>query len=467
MAALDTSIYGMVNPPQPVADPLAQYGKALSIQSLTGANELQQLQTQQLKKGMATEEAVSSAIKQSGGNAAAIRDAYLKAGDVKGLQAFDKAQAEKVKADSDLQKTDRENFVALAKHAHDELKTVTPDTWQTYRDNMIKRAGMFKTPEMRDTALQSAQSLPPQYDQTYIQRANVDAAKLFTPDFVEVDDGQTKRMVDKNPFTNPAVLGMATQKQTTPGERLTDERTRTEGAANRGVTLRGQNLVNARAEEAATRDGNKDKVQIVTNTDGTFTVVDKNTRIGKPVLDAQGNELKGRQNMTEAQGKAAGMFHRAEAANSILNTLEDSGNTNRGVIKQAAGAIPLIGGAAEMGVNMLPGALGGPSSEQQKVEQARRDFVNAALRVESGAAISDSEFRNAERQYFPMPGDTPATLKQKRESRQRELEALKLQAGPGSNRQANLAPPPDKSVLDAAPSREAIDAELRRRGVIK
>jgi hypothetical protein len=42
-----------------------------------------------------------------------------------------------------------------------------------------------------------------------------------------------------------------------------------------------------------------------------------------------------------------------------------------------------------MGVNQLPGKLGGPSTEQQQVEQARRNFVNAVLRVESGASINE------------------------------------------------------------------------------
>ena len=42
------------------------------------------------------------------------------------------------------------------------------------------------------------------------------------------------------------------------------------------------------------------------------------------------------------------------------------------------------------------------TTDRQKYEQAQRDWVNANLRKESGAVISDSEFANASKQYFPQ-----------------------------------------------------------------
>lgn len=70
------------------------------------------------------------------------------------------------------------------------------------------------------------------------------------------------------------------------------------------------------------------------------------------------------------------------------------------------------------------------SDDYQKLDQAERDFVNAVLRRESGAAISQSEFDNARKQYFPQPGDTEATLKQKAVNRQNAIESVKRAAGP-------------------------------------
>jgi hypothetical protein len=64
-------------------------------------------------------------------------------------------------------------------------------------------------------------------------------------------------------------------------------------------------------------------------------------------------------------------------------------------------------------------------------DQAKRNFVNAVLRRESGAAIADSEFLSADLQYFPVAGDTPKTIAQKRLNRLRAYESLKREADYG------------------------------------
>ena len=70
------------------------------------------------------------------------------------------------------------------------------------------------------------------------------------------------------------------------------------------------------------------------------------------------------------------------------------------------------------------------SSEQQRVDQAQRDFVNAVLRQESGAVISDAEFANAQRQYFPSPGDDAKTIAQKRANRKLAIQGFAKMSGP-------------------------------------
>lgn len=57
------------------------------------------------------------------------------------------------------------------------------------------------------------------------------------------------------------------------------------------------------------------------------------------------------------------------------------------------------------------------TADRQKFEQARRNFINAVLRQESGAVISDQEFANAEKQYFPQAWDSDDVINQKRENR--------------------------------------------------
>ncbi|WP_139812980.1 hypothetical protein [Ensifer aridi] len=70
------------------------------------------------------------------------------------------------------------------------------------------------------------------------------------------------------------------------------------------------------------------------------------------------------------------------------------------------------------------------SDDFQNFDQARRDFINAQLRRESGAVISREEFDNANKQYFPQPGDTKEVLEQKRRNRQTVVEGMKRSAGP-------------------------------------
>jgi len=107
----------------------------------------------------------------------------------------------------------------------------------------------------------------------------------------------------------------------------------------------------------------------------------------------------------------------------------------RSTIAGTAGMTPFIGEKLQQGVhagmNVLPSALGGPSAEQQQVDAARRNFVTAVLRKESGAAISPSEFYNESQKYFPQPGDSDAVIAQKRHARDTAIKAMEIQAGPG------------------------------------
>ena len=69
------------------------------------------------------------------------------------------------------------------------------------------------------------------------------------------------------------------------------------------------------------------------------------------------------------------------------------------------------------------------SEDRKRIEQAERNFINAVLRKESGAAISPTEFDSAELQYFPQPGDTIEVIKQKKQNRQTVIDGMKLSGG--------------------------------------
>lgn len=101
---------------------------------------------------------------------------------------------------------------------------------------------------------------------------------------------------------------------------------------------------------------------------------------------------------TADENKSAGFAIRAENSDEIMRTLESDfiGNLD-------------IGG-------FLPNVM--QSKERQRFEQTKRNFINAVLRRESGAVIAESEFANADRQYFAQPGDSPEVLAQKQANRQ-------------------------------------------------
>lgn len=137
--------------------------------------------------------------------------------------------------------------------------------------------------------------------------------------------------------------------------------------------------------------------------------------------------------LTESQGRANLFQSRAAEADQIMSGLEGKYSPLAINAKQGAGRVWGVGGALEsVGNVMLP-------ENAQKVEQSQRDFVNAVLRQESGAVISPSEFDNAQKQYFPQPGDSKAVIEQKRKNRQTAIQGLRVMAGPAAT-QGNVQP---------------------------
>jgi hypothetical protein len=117
---------------------------------------------------------------------------------------------------------------------------------------------------------------------------------------------------------------------------------------------------------------------------------------------------------TEAEAKNAGFLVRMRSSQTALNDLESQGTDL---------------GAALLNKDPTGLANYAQSPEYQLYDQAKRDFVNALLRRESGAVIAPSEFANAEAQYFPRPGDSPEVIAQKRKNRDNAIAGVTVGAG--------------------------------------
>jgi len=116
---------------------------------------------------------------------------------------------------------------------------------------------------------------------------------------------------------------------------------------------------------------------------------------------------------TDEQAKAAGFAKRLELSNKLINENLFT---------------PTIGN--QLGAQM-PFSVAFLSDAQQKYNQAKLEFITAQLRRESGAVIGKSEFDDADKQYFPQPGNSKELLQQKAKSRALAIQNMRDSAGPG------------------------------------
>lgn len=130
--------------------------------------------------------------------------------------------------------------------------------------------------------------------------------------------------------------------------------------------------------------------------------------IAKAARDtAMGGQFKGTQYQASVYGQ------RMSQANEIFDDLVADGFDRT---KWGAGMLDKLPNVAK-------------TANVQAQAQAERNFVNAVLRRESGAAIADHEFTSAEKQYFPRSGDSKRVLEQKRQNRMTAVAGMKAEAG--------------------------------------
>lgn len=148
-------------------------------------------------------------------------------------------------------------------------------------------------------------------------------------------------------------------------------------------------------------------------------------------INAEANALGGPAKLTEGQSKDYNYYERGNAANGELAGNGDAltgaatagRNGARGVTDSLIRSLPAgIGESAA--ANWLV------SSDRQKAEQSGREFINAILRKDSGAALTDEEQRIYGKTYLPQAGDSQEVLQQKANARTRTL--LGIRGGLGN-----------------------------------
>jgi len=125
---------------------------------------------------------------------------------------------------------------------------------------------------------------------------------------------------------------------------------------------------------------------------------------------------------TVEQSNAGGFYDRMVNANQIIDRLEADGYRPGIVDFETAGGKYTSGLTSEQG---------------QLYRQAQENWVRANLRKESGAVIGPEEMDAEIKNYFPVPGDKPATIAQKAANRRVVTEAMRKAAGPAAKPSAS------------------------------
>lgn len=417
MAQIDASIPLQVQRPR-VTSPLEQYAQIEQLRGLQGQGQLREMQMQEFQDKRARQQNLRGILGQ-------------------GLQGQDLVKAlqtggylDEATAYSKMLREDQDSGIKR----EGEIVKLQGDLAKFVMSNPTEQSAIGAIERMEAA---TGRKFDNERAAVYSLRGDPNALRKWAggyalsaeqqlPKFERFDTGGQVQMGTVSPFGEYQQSG-AIAKTLTPDSILTDERTRSEGAANRGVTIRGQNMADARARETSAREREKMEFEREQGKASDWqydsdrgVLINKRTGATRAPEGIEGKPPK----LTELQSKSYMFGNRAIEADRIISDLEGKYSPLAINAKESASNIPIVGGIAGTVGNQFLG------KNSQLAEQAQRDFINATLRQESGAVISPSEFDNARKQYFPQPGDSAEVIEQKRQNRQRVIEGFKVGAGP-------------------------------------
>jgi hypothetical protein len=387
------------------------------IQDQQMQRELGGYKLNQLRQASADDAAYRNVLASGGDD---LPNKLLKAGLGKHAQEYQKFQADQQKAKLDSETGQLKNAGTKSDLIGQVLGGVSD---QASYEQGIKQLNAMGIPTPQ---------APPQYDPAVV--------KQFWQQALSAKDKQAAETTRRG------------QDITMRGQDLTQGTTLRGQDLSRDTALRGQDLTDSRSREA--NQSGRVPSGYRQNPDGSLSFIpggpaDPNTKPagGKPLNDTQ--------------AKALQFGSRMQVAGEILDKLaEDGVNTS----------VP--GSRAGFGVGAVISAL--QPEQRQQLDQAKRDFINAVLRRESGAAISPSEFDSAEKQYFPQPGEGPTQRAQKKANRELATRGILAEVPDSETRVAQVrgggASEPLKGLKGAkSPSADlgGLEAELKRRGLLK
>jgi len=373
------------------------------IQDQQMQREVNSLKLNQLRQGIQDEQDVRNIARTTAPES--LADAFYKGGYVKQGQEAQKFQTEQAKAQRDAHKAKLEAGIKQFEVMGQIMGGVNDQA--SYDVARQQAAQVF--------GADAVANIPAVYDPATVARNQQQA--MTVKDRLEQ---QYKAMQFTTPTANAKLQAETSSANNASSVAATDR------ATNQRATSAAQ--ADARARETA--QNGRIPSGYRAGADGTLEFIP-----GGPADPA--SKAGGGKPLTEGQSKALLFGTRMKEANEILEGLEKKGVDRPSVLKRATDAVPNVMG----GALLQTGANAMQSDEQQQVEQAQRDFLNAVLRRESGAVIGESEFESGKKQYFPQVGDSDVVKAQKKRNREVAMRGILEEVPDGESRVAKVRGP--------------------------
>lgn len=386
--ALDPRIALGVQPIQ-MHDPMDQYSKLASLQQAQNQNALAQYQLGAAQR--ADEQAANRLrlFQEAGGNPEKVANAFLQSGDWKGYTELTKSQSEKRASDLKFNSDLAQRAASIYSTVHDE------PSWQSARQKLAALGG-------------DASTLPERYDPAFVQSEIQQAfsvkdlaERVLTPQ----NFGGTARVISTPKFALPGITPTAAVVQGSEGKVTMTE-------AERAADARAAQRLSFDQAKWKWEKANPD-MELKEGPDGQMIAVNKRTGVAQPVTMGGTAVVGSGKPLTESQSKAA-----------KFSILMDNAFQASDKLEKSVG----VGGKLLAGSSFTN--FMAPEAAQQ-YEQAKRNWVAANLRQESGAVIGADEMAAELKRYFPVAGDGPKQVEQKRQARLDAMAGMEAMAGEG------------------------------------
>lgn len=251
--AIDASIYGAIQTPQAV-NPLAQYGQAIQLQNGMQTGQLNALKLQEAQSESQQNALLRDAVSGFGNDTAANYQRILGTGNLNAAQGYKKSLAEQEKAAADAQKSKLENAVKTIEVVGQGLGWLRNNPSLENAQRTIQgfvQSGIMPE-DVAQQRLADFQRDPSPEGIARLATAGFQAA-LSAKDQLPKNEtqnlGGTSRISSIDPVTGQRRTIDEAAITQTQDNIANNARAAAEGAANRGVQIRGQNMTDARTRE--------------------------------------------------------------------------------------------------------------------------------------------------------------------------------------------------------------------------